>query len=39
VFWDKDEWHKSGTGFGLTAFVLEGELLDPGEFMLELNRM
>lgn len=33
VFWDKDEWHESGTDTGLIAIVVEGESQNPSEFM------
>lgn len=33
VFWDKDEWHESGTNAGLIAIVIESEVLNPSEFM------
>jgi hypothetical protein len=33
VFWDKDEWHESGTNTGLIAIVIESEFLNPSEFM------
>ena len=33
VFWEKDEWHESGTNTGLIAIVIESEFLNPSEFM------
>lgn len=33
VFWEKDEWHETKTGIGLTAIVIESEELIPGLFM------
>jgi len=33
VFWDKDEWHESGSDNGLTAIVIESEIINPTEFM------
>ena len=33
VFWDKDEWHESGADNGLTAVVIESEVMNPAEFM------
>ncbi|MBI4758256.1 MAG: cupin [Chloroflexi bacterium] len=33
AFWEKGEWHESGTNTGLMAIVIESELLDPSEFM------
>ena len=33
VFWDKDEWHESGTDQGMTAIVIESEMINPAEFM------
>jgi hypothetical protein len=35
AFWEKDEWHESGTETGMTAIVIESEALDPAEFMPE----
>lgn len=35
AFWEAGEWHESGSDFGMTAIVLEGERLDPGQFMRE----
>lgn len=33
VFWDKGEWHESGTDTGKTAIVIEGQIINPEEFM------
>ena len=33
VFWEKDEWHETKTGKGLTAIVIEGVELNPSLFM------
>lgn len=33
AFWEKGEWHETTTETGLTAIVIEGESLDPAEFM------
>lgn len=35
AFWEKDEWHESGTKSGMTAVVIEieSEAFDPSEFM------
>ncbi len=33
AFWDKDEWHASGTDSGLTAILIEGETLNPAELL------
>jgi hypothetical protein len=35
AFWEAGEWHESGSDFGMTAIVLEGEGIDPGQFMRE----
>jgi quercetin dioxygenase-like cupin family protein len=35
AFWSDGEWHESGSEHGMTAIVLEGEGLDPGQFMRE----
>ena len=32
VFWLKDEWHETKTATGLTAIVIESEVLDPAYF-------
>lgn len=37
AFWESGEWHSSGTDTGMTAIVLEGESLDPGQFMPEVQ--
>lgn len=33
VFWDKGEWHGSGSQTGMTAIVIEGDDLGPEKFM------
>lgn len=33
AFWDKDEWHESGTGTAMTAIIIEGANLDPAKLM------
>jgi hypothetical protein len=33
AYWEKDEWHESGTDAGMTAIVIESETLEPAEFM------
>lgn len=33
VFWDKGEWHEAGTDHGLTAIVIESEVITLAEFM------
>jgi quercetin dioxygenase-like cupin family protein len=35
AFWEKDEWHASGTETGMAAIVIESEILDPARFMPE----
>ena len=37
VFWEKDEWHESGTETGMTAVIIEGVSIDPAEFMPPLQ--
>ena len=32
IFWTKDEWHETKTATGLTAIVIESEVLDPAYF-------
>ena len=33
AFWEKDEWHESGTPTGMMAIVIEADSLNPAEFM------
>jgi len=33
AYWDKGEWHESGTGMGMTAIIVEGTNLDPTKLM------
>ncbi|NOH02701.1 MAG: cupin [Chloroflexi bacterium] len=33
VFWDKNEWHEAGTDTGLVAIVIEGDFMNPSDFM------
>jgi quercetin dioxygenase-like cupin family protein len=33
VFWEKGEWHESGTDTGMMVIVIESPQLDPGSFM------
>ncbi len=35
AFWESGEWHSSGSDTGMTAIVIEGETLDPGQLMPE----
>ena len=35
AFWESGEWHASGSDSGMTAIVIEGEALDPGQYMPE----
>ena len=37
IFWEKDEWHESGTETGMTAVIIEGVNIDPTEFMSALQ--
>jgi hypothetical protein len=37
VYWGQDEWHETITDTGLTAIVIEGESLDPADFMPPLQ--
>jgi hypothetical protein len=39
AFWQKDEWHESGTAHGMMAIVIEGEKLEPEEFMVREMRI
>ncbi|MFX4302707.1 cupin domain-containing protein [Alicyclobacillus tolerans] len=33
VFWDQGEWHETKTHAGLTAIVVEADVLNPAQFM------
>ena len=33
AFWQKGEWHESGTETGMTAIIIEGENIDPTKTM------
>ncbi len=33
AFWEENEWHEAGTETGITAIVVEGETLNPSEYM------
>lgn len=33
AFWQKGEWHASGTELGMTAIIIEGETIDPTKLM------
>lgn len=33
AFWEKEEWHESGTDTGMVAILIEGTNLDPSKFM------
>ena len=33
VFWERDEWHESGTESGMTAVIIDGEKVDPVKLM------
>jgi quercetin dioxygenase-like cupin family protein len=35
AFWESGEWHASGSLTGMTVIVIEGETLDPGQYMPE----
>jgi quercetin dioxygenase-like cupin family protein len=35
AFWESGEWHESGSDTGMTAIVIEGQTLDPGQLMPE----
>jgi len=38
AFWEKDEWHESSTGTGMTAVIIEAVHIDPAEFMSALQK-
>jgi len=33
AFWEKEEWHESGTETGMLALIIEGANLDPAKLM------
>jgi hypothetical protein len=33
AFWERSEWHESGTDKGMTVVVIESDTLDPTTFM------
>lgn len=33
AFWEKGEWHESGTETGMTVIIIEGENIDPTNLM------
>jgi len=33
AFWEKGEWHESGTKTGMTAIIIEGENINPTNLM------
>ena len=35
AFWESGEWHSAGSDAGMTAIVVEGESLNPGQLMPE----
>jgi quercetin dioxygenase-like cupin family protein len=37
AFWEKDEWHESGTETGMTAVIIEGVSIDPEKLMPSLQ--
>jgi len=37
AYWQKDEWHESGTDTGLTAILIEGDRLDLSRLTLSNN--
>jgi len=39
AYWQKDEWHESGTDTGLTAILIEGDQLDLSRLTLLNNRL
>ncbi len=39
AFWEKGEWHESGTDSGMTAIIIEGDDLDPARFMPALDQL
>ena len=37
VFWEKGEWHESGSETGMTAVIIEGASIDPAKLMPPLQ--
>jgi quercetin dioxygenase-like cupin family protein len=37
AFWEAGEWHESGTDMGMIAIVIEGEGLDPAQYLTVAN--
>ena len=37
VFWEKDEWHESGTETGMAAVIIEGMTIDAAKLMPPLQ--
>lgn len=37
AYWEPGEWHETTTDTGLTAFILESDTLDPGQFLRALE--
>jgi hypothetical protein len=35
AFWSDAEWHESGSDSGMTVIVIEGETLDPAQYLTE----
>ncbi len=35
AFWSDAEWHESGSESGMTVIVIEGETLDPAQYLTE----
>jgi hypothetical protein len=35
AFWQEGEWHEAGSKTGMTAFVIEGEGVNPAQFLPE----
>ena len=33
AYWEKDEWHESGTETGMTVIIIEGTHFDPAKLM------
>jgi hypothetical protein len=33
AFWSDAEWHESGSESGMTVIVIEGETLDPAQYL------
>ncbi len=38
AYWEAGEWHESGSAAGMMVIVIEGDTLDPSQYMREVTR-